>query len=195
VSILYKTQLPLLLVFNKVDVMAHDFAVAWMRDYEAFRAAIAADSTYAAELSRSLCLVRAPASASALTYPDAGTWVLEDRVPPMTYPAAGAQVLEEFYEGLATVGVSAATGEGMDDFFAAVSACAREYEQHYLPELQRRRRVRRRRLASSFAICRLCSCAAAPRSATLAQRHRTSTSFELGAGARLALLRIQGGLF
>ncbi len=113
----------------------------------------------------------------------------------MTYPAAGAQVLEEFYEGLATVGVSAATGEGMDDFFAAVSACAREYEQHYLPELQRRRRVRRRRLASSFAICRLCSCAAAPRSATLAQRHRTSTSFELGAGARLALLRIQGGLF
>jgi len=66
VSILYKTQLPLLLVFNKVDVMAHDFAVAWMRDYEAFRAAIAADSTYAAELSRSLCLVRARASAVAM---------------------------------------------------------------------------------------------------------------------------------
>lgn len=58
VSILYKTRLPLLLVFNKVDVMAHDFAVAWMKDYEAFRAAIAADSTYAAELSRSLCLAR-----------------------------------------------------------------------------------------------------------------------------------------
>ena len=60
VSILYKTRLPLLLVFNKTDVMAHDFAVAWMKDYEAFRAAIAADSTYAAELSRSLCLARIP---------------------------------------------------------------------------------------------------------------------------------------
>ena len=58
VSILYKTRLPLLLVFNKVDVMAHDFAVDWMKDYEVFRAAIAADSTYAAELSRSLCLAR-----------------------------------------------------------------------------------------------------------------------------------------
>ena len=63
VSILYKTRLPLLLVFNKVDVMAHDFAVGWMKDYEAFRAAIAADSTYAAELSRSLCLARTGACA------------------------------------------------------------------------------------------------------------------------------------
>ena len=30
-SILYKTRLPLLLVFNKVDVAKHDFAVTWMR--------------------------------------------------------------------------------------------------------------------------------------------------------------------
>ena len=51
-------------------------------------------------------------------------------------------MLEEFYEGLATVGVSAVTGEGMDDLFAAVASCARDYEQHYLPELQRRQQVR-----------------------------------------------------
>ena len=57
-SILYKTQLPLLLVFNKVDVMAHGFAVEWMKDYDAFRAALKSDSTYAAELSASLCLAR-----------------------------------------------------------------------------------------------------------------------------------------
>lgn len=30
-SILYKTRLPLLLVFNKVDVTKHDFAVTWMQ--------------------------------------------------------------------------------------------------------------------------------------------------------------------
>lgn len=50
-------------------------------------------------------------------------------------------MLEEFYENLATVGVSAATGEGMDDFMKAVQGCAKDYEQHYLPELQRRQEV------------------------------------------------------
>ena len=51
------------------------------------------------------------------------------------------QVLEEFYENLESVGVSAATGEGMDQFFEKVQACRKEYEQQYLPELQRRQRV------------------------------------------------------
>lgn len=30
-SILYKTRLPLLLVFNKTDIARHDFAVEWMQ--------------------------------------------------------------------------------------------------------------------------------------------------------------------
>jgi Conserved hypothetical ATP binding protein len=30
-SILYKTKLPLLLVFNKVDVTSHGFALEWMQ--------------------------------------------------------------------------------------------------------------------------------------------------------------------
>lgn len=51
------------------------------------------------------------------------------------------QVLEEFYENLKNVGVSAATGEGMDAFFQQVQACAEEYRQFYLPELQKRRKV------------------------------------------------------
>ncbi|CAI5944411.1 unnamed protein product [Closterium sp. NIES-65] len=55
-GILYKTRLPLLLAFNKTDVARHDFAVEWMRDFEAFQAAVDRDPSYAASLSRSLCL-------------------------------------------------------------------------------------------------------------------------------------------
>ena len=51
------------------------------------------------------------------------------------------QVLEEFYENLQNVGVSAVTGEGMDAFFQQVQACAEEYRQLYLPELQKRQKV------------------------------------------------------
>ena len=56
-SILYKTKLPLLLAFNKVDVVRHEFAVEWMKDYETFNEALQRDTTYAATLSRSLSLV------------------------------------------------------------------------------------------------------------------------------------------
>ncbi|CAI7929776.1 unnamed protein product, partial [Closterium sp. NIES-54] len=55
-GILYKTRLPLLLAFNKTDVARHDFAIEWMRDFEAFQAAVDRDPSYAASLSRSLCL-------------------------------------------------------------------------------------------------------------------------------------------
>ena len=51
------------------------------------------------------------------------------------------QVLEEFYENLKNVGVSAVTGEGMEAFFEQVQACAEEYRQLYLPELQKRQQV------------------------------------------------------
>lgn len=33
------------------------------------------------------------------------------------------------------MGVSAATGQGMDEFFAAVADAAREYREEYVPEL------------------------------------------------------------
>ena len=104
-SILYKTKLPLLLVFNKVDVARHEFALEWMTDFEAFSAALDADSSYSASLSRSLSLV-----------------------------------LEEFYENLHAVGVSAVTGEGMEEFFEAVENCRKEYETEYLPELEKRKK-------------------------------------------------------
>ncbi|KAK7388021.1 hypothetical protein VNO78_22822 [Psophocarpus tetragonolobus] len=56
-SILYKTRLPLILTFNKVDVVAHQFALEWMEDFEAFQAAASSDHSYTSTLTQSLSLV------------------------------------------------------------------------------------------------------------------------------------------
>ncbi|XP_023546615.1 GPN-loop GTPase 1-like [Cucurbita pepo subsp. pepo] len=56
-SILYKTRLPVVLVFNKTDVSKHEFALEWMEDFEAFQAAVSSDSSYTSTLSQSLSLV------------------------------------------------------------------------------------------------------------------------------------------
>ena len=65
-SILYKTKLPFILVFNKTDVEPHDFAVEWMQDFEAFQAALAThqgttddegEPTYMNSLMNSMSLV------------------------------------------------------------------------------------------------------------------------------------------
>eukprot|EP00898_Chlorokybus_atmophyticus_P008154 jgi/Chlat1/833/Chrsp104S01174 len=104
-SILYKTRLPLLLAFNKTDVINHEFAIEWMKDFEAFQAALEGDTSYVSSLSRSLGLV-----------------------------------LDEFYRNLNPVGVSAVTGAGMDDFFGAVQAGAKEYREFYAKELEERKR-------------------------------------------------------
>lgn len=54
---------------------------------------------------------------------------------------ATVQVLEEFYCNLKTVGVSAVTGENIDEFFTSVEACAEEYLKFYKPEMDRKVQV------------------------------------------------------
>ncbi|KAJ1983379.1 hypothetical protein H4R33_004770 [Dimargaris cristalligena] len=56
-SILYKTKLPFILVFNKTDVQSHQFAVEWMSDFEAYQRALKDDTTYMSSLMNSMSLV------------------------------------------------------------------------------------------------------------------------------------------
>ena len=44
--------------------------------------------------------------------------------------------LDEFYSSIRSVGVSAATGEGMQDLFDAILDAGKEYMEFYLPELK-----------------------------------------------------------
>jgi GPN-loop GTPase len=120
-SILYKTKLPMILVFNKTDAQDAEFAKDWMTDFEAFQAAlrneeeggtfggdgITGGSGYMSSLLNSMSLV-----------------------------------LEEFYKHLSVVGVSAMTGDGMDDFFKGVQDKKTEFERDYKPELERRKAER-----------------------------------------------------
>ncbi|KAK0254678.1 hypothetical protein LTR02_016352 [Friedmanniomyces endolithicus] len=116
ISILYKTRLPMILVFNKTDVKGEEEAVEWMRDFEAFQAALRKEEEdamggeggsgggYMGSLLNSMSLV-----------------------------------LEEFYNALSVVGVSAMTGEGVEGFFEAVEGKRAEFDREYKPELERRR--------------------------------------------------------
>ncbi|KAF8594704.1 hypothetical protein BDV93DRAFT_529152 [Ceratobasidium sp. AG-I] len=114
-SILYKTRLPFILVFNKTDVTPHEFAIEWMTDFEAFQAALASrehrdadgEPTYMSSLMNSMSLV-----------------------------------LDEFYRHLKAVGVSSATGDGIADFFKAVDGAREEYDKEYKPELERLKKER-----------------------------------------------------
>jgi len=62
--ILYKTRLPFVLVFNKIDVEPHEFAIDWMRDFESYQKALNergrdenGEMAYSSSLMSSMCLV------------------------------------------------------------------------------------------------------------------------------------------
>jgi len=106
-SMIYRTRLPLVICFNKTDVVSHEFCMDWMRDYESFQQALddhSANAGFYGSLTRSLSLV-----------------------------------LDEFYSNFANaVGVSAVTGDGMDDFWKTVQTAATKDFPDYVADLKLR---------------------------------------------------------
>ena len=119
-SILYKTKLPMILVFNKTDVKDASFAKEWMTDFEAFQAALRRDEEAEGE------------GVSG----HGGSGYMGSLLNSMSL------MLEEFYAHLSVVGVSSKVGTGIDEFFEAVEEKKQEFIQDYLPELHRRREER-----------------------------------------------------
>lgn len=112
-SILYKTKLPMILVFNKTDVCSADFAKEWMTDFEAFQQALREDQ----ELNGNTGL---------------GSGYMGSLVNSMSL------MLEEFYSQLDMVGVSSFTGQGFDEFLDVVNnGKINEYDQYYKVERER----------------------------------------------------------
>lgn len=123
-SILYKTKLPMILVFNKTDIKDASFAKEWMTDFDAFQAALREDE-----------------ERNAFGGNEGG-----DSIGGSGYMGSllnsMSMMLDEFYAHLSVVGVSSMTGQGVDEFFAAVQEKAEEFNRDYQPELEKRRRDR-----------------------------------------------------
>jgi len=123
-SILYKTKLPMILVFNKTDVKDADFAKEWMTDFEAFQAALKEE-----EEAGSFGGIEGGGMGG-------GSGYMGSLLNSMSL------MLEEFYSHLSVVGVSSMTGQGITEFFEAVEQKAQEFERDYKPELERRKKQR-----------------------------------------------------
>jgi hypothetical protein len=101
-SVLYKSRLPLVCVFNKIDTVPYQFAKEWMENFESFQEALDNDKEeYMGSLNRSMSLV-----------------------------------LDEFYRSIETVGISAITGDGIDELFIKINAAAIEFTKTYAVELK-----------------------------------------------------------
>lgn len=124
-SILYKTKLPMILVFNKTDVKDASFAKEWMTDYDAFQAALQEDEQN-----------NAFGGQEGGDGMGSGSGYMGSLLNSMSL------MLEEFYEHLSVVGVSSLYGTGIDEFFEAVKEKAEEFKRDYQPELEKRREER-----------------------------------------------------
>ena len=112
-SMYYRSRLPLVIVFNKTDVVSSEFCLEWMKDFEAFQEALdnarndgdGGESGFYDSLTRSLSLV-----------------------------------LDEFYQEFSrnAVGVSAITGDGIDKFWDVVRHAANNDFQEYIEDLKHR---------------------------------------------------------
>ncbi|KAK5996737.1 GPN-loop GTPase 1 [Cladobotryum mycophilum] len=119
-SILYKTKLPMILVFNKTDVKDASFAKEWMTDFEAFQEALRRDES-------------SDVFGGQEGFGHGGSGYMGSLLNSMSL------MLEEFYSHLSMVAVSSRVGTGIDEFFEAVEEKRKEFIEDYLPELERRR--------------------------------------------------------
>ncbi|GMM37158.1 GTPase [Saccharomycopsis crataegensis] len=110
-SILYKTKLPMIIVFNKCDIKDYEFAKEWMTDFEAFQASMSSDQHNSSEGG------------------DSG--YMNSLINSMSL------MLEEFYSQLDVVGVSSYTGKGFDEFLDIVDDKVKEYNDVYKAEQER----------------------------------------------------------
>lgn len=125
-SIIYKTKLPMILVMNKTDVKDAGFVKEWMTDFESFQAALRDEEN------------------------GGGFGGVEGGEGPVgggsgymgSLLNSMSLMLEEFYRHLSVVGVSSMTGDGVEEFFDAVTEKAAEFERDYKPELERRQEER-----------------------------------------------------
>ncbi|KAJ5190840.1 uncharacterized protein N7498_009825 [Penicillium cinerascens] len=124
-SILYKTKLPMILVFNKTDVKDAEFAKEWMTDFDKFQQALREEEESGA--------FGAEGAAGGF---GAGSGYMGSLLNSMSL------MLEEFYRHLSVVGVSSMTGDGVDEFFEAVEEKRQEFERDYKPELERKKKER-----------------------------------------------------
>ncbi|KAM7195782.1 Conserved hypothetical ATP binding domain containing protein [Naviculisporaceae sp. PSN 640] len=120
-SILYKTKLPMILVFNKTDIKDASFVKEWMTDYDAFQAALQED-----ENANAFGGQEGEGGGS-------GSGYMGSLLNSMSL------MLEEFYAHLSVVGVSSHLGTGIPEFFEAVKEKAEEFKRDYQPELEKRR--------------------------------------------------------
>lgn len=119
---MYRMHLPMVVVFNKVDIQDCGTIESWMRDYEVgFRFPFYSQS-----------------------FQDA---VSDDQSDSFMIPLTRSMglVLEEFYNTylhnevitrMRTVGVSSVTGEGMGDLETAIQEAKEEYFKVFLPMIQ-----------------------------------------------------------
>lgn len=111
-SILYKTKLPMIIVFNKCDVAEAATLKEWMRDFEKFQEVLRNDPELSGEGENSSGYMGSLMNSLSL-------------------------MLEEFYNHLDVVSVSSYTGEGFDDFMEAVGHKVKEYKEDYAEERKR----------------------------------------------------------
>eukprot|EP00536_Pseudo-nitzschia_multiseries_P007415 jgi/Psemu1/195604/e_gw1.175.114.1 len=114
-SMYYRTRLPLVICFNKTDVCSHEFCMEWMRDFEAFQEAL--------DNARS----GGDGGGGESGFYDSLTRSL-------------SLVLDEFYTEFSknACGVSAVTGDGIDNFWTKIRQAANVDFDEYIDDLKHR---------------------------------------------------------